>query len=252
MTTEPEHVDGGMVHDLPRLLTRRRALALLGGGGLALLAGCSSDASSGAIPPETRGPFPADGSNGPNVLADAGVVRRDIRTGVGPGGGTAPGLPMTVRLRVLDASDGEPVAGAAVYLWQCDRNGDYSLYSPAAAEQSYLRGVQVSGEDGRLEFLSVFPGCYPGRWPHLHVEVYPDLQEATSSGRPLRTTQIALPQDACESAYTADGYAESVRQLARVSLDRDVSFSDGYERQLARMSGSNDDSGWTAEVDLPV
>ena len=248
-----DHVDGGIAHDLPRLLTRRRALALLGGGGLALLAGCSGGGTrataGGAIPTEIGGPFPADGSNGPNVLAESGVVRRDIRTSIGDAAGTAEGLPMTVRLRVL--SGGAPLEGAAVYLWQCDRDGDYSLYSEAAADENYLRGIQVAGADGRLEFLSVFPGCYPGRWPHLHVEVYPSVQEATASGRPLRTTQIALPQDACERAYAADGYAPSIRHLAEVSLERDVSFSDGYERQLARMSGGNE-SGWTAELDLPV
>ena len=246
-----DHVDGGMALDLPRLLTRRRALALLGGGGLALLAACSGkDATAGGrIPAETGGPFPADGSNGPNVLAESDVVRRDIRASIGDASGTADGLPMTVRLRVL--SGGDPVEGAAVYLWQCDRNGDYSLYSPAAADQNYLRGVQVADADGRLEFLSVFPGCYPGRWPHLHVEVYPSLSEATASGRPLRTTQLALPQDACERAYASNGYAPSLQHLAEVSLERDVSFSDGYARQLARMSGGNE-QGWTAELDLPV
>ena len=244
-----DHVDGGMTHDLPRLLSRRRALTLLGGSGLALLVGCSDGTGNGAVPPEAVGPFPADGSNGPNVLARSGVVRRDIRTSIGDARGTAEGLPMTVRLRVL--SGDAPLAGAAVYLWQCDRNGDYSLYSPAAADQNYLRGVQVAGPDGRLEFLSVFPGCYPGRWPHLHVEVYPSVQEATASGRPLRTTQLALPQEACESAYAADGYASSVRHLAEVSLDRDVAFADGYDRQLLAMSGSNA-QGWVAELDLPA
>ena len=254
-TPQDDHADGGMAHDLPRLLSRRHALALLGGSGLALLAACSggttSPASAGGIPPETGGPFPADGSNGPNVLAESGVVRRDLRTSIGEASGTAEGLPLTVRLRVVDASSGDAVEGAAVYLWQCDRSGDYSLYSPAAADQNYLRGVQVAGADGRLEFLTVFPGCYPGRWPHLHLEVYPDVQEATAAGRPLRTTQLALPQQACERAYASDGYAASVRHLAEVSLERDVSFSDGYSRQLLTMSGDNE-QGWTGRIDVPI
>ena len=250
----PDHLDGGLDHDLPRLLSRRRALAVLGGSGLALLAGCSSGAPSpvgAALPTEGAGPFAADGGSGPDVLARAGVVRRDIRTSLGAAGGTAPGLPLTIRLRVLDASDGAPRPGAAVYLWQCDGNGDYSLYSPATAEQSWLRGVQVAGADGLLEFVSVFPGCYPGRWPHLHVEVFPRLAEATSSGRPLLTTQLALPQEACEQAYTATGYAASARELDAVSLGRDVAFADGSSRQLLTVRGDNT-QGWTAELDLPV
>ena len=260
------HVDGGMTHDLPRLLSRRRALALLGGGTLGLLAACSGGtqrtaaggtppearvAPLGGIPPEARGPFPADGDNGPNVLAESGIVRRDIRASIGDARGTADGLPLTIRLRVLTASGGSPLVGAAVYLWQCDRHGDYSLYSAAAADQNYLRGVQVAEPDGQVEFLSVFPGAYPGRWPHLHLEVYQRLAEAVSSGRALRTTQLALPQDACAQAYEAPGYEQSVRELARVSLDSDVAFADGYGRQLLRTSGGNAE-GWTAELDVAV
>lgn len=254
-TSPGDHVDGGIAHDLPRLLSRRRALSLLGGGGLALLAGCSSGSAPGAaagrIPAEALGPFPADGSNGPDVLGESDVVRRDIRSSIGDARGSADGLPLTVRLRVVEAADGAPREGAAVYLWQCDRNGDYSLYSPAAADQNYLRGLQVTDADGRLEFLSVFPGCYPGRWPHLHVEVYRSLREATAAGRALRTTQLALPQQTCEQAYASDGYAPSIRALAEVSLDRDVAFADGHARQLLRMSGGNE-QGWTAELTVPV
>lgn len=249
-----DHVDGGIDHDLPRLLSRRRALVLLGGGGAALLAACSSGSSSrsgGALPAEGAGPFPADGGNGPNVLAESGVVRRDIRSSIGDSSGTAPGLPLTIRLRVTDAADGAAREGAAVYVWQCDGNGDYSLYSPAAADENYLRGVQVADADGRLEFTSVFPGCYPGRWPHLHVEVFPSAGGARSSGRSVLTTQLAFPQEACEAAYAATGYRRSLRNLAEVSLERDVAFADGYERQLLATSGDNE-QGWTAELDLRV
>ena len=78
-----------------------------------------------AIPEETAGPYPGDGSNGPNVLAESGVVRSDITSSFGDASGVAEGVPMTVKLKVYDLNgdDATPLAGAAVYLWHCDREG---------------------------------------------------------------------------------------------------------------------------------
>ena len=105
------------------------------------------------------------------------------------------------------------LAGAAVYVWHCDRDGEYSMYSDAVGDENYLRGVQEADEDGVVEFTSIFPACYAGRWPHIHFEVYPSLAEATSAGSKLRTSQIAIPQDVCEEVYGgAEGYEQSVDQ----------------------------------------
>jgi protocatechuate 3,4-dioxygenase beta subunit len=147
--------DLGLVADLPRLLHRRRLLGLIAGAGLVTLAGCatndgtaSSAASSSAavstsggscaeIPEETAGPYPADGSNGPDVLNQSGIVRSDIRSSFGSASGVAEGVPLTIELTVLDASSGcSALAGAAVYLWHCDRDGAYSIYSQSAAGEN--------------------------------------------------------------------------------------------------------------------
>ena len=83
---------------------------------------------------------------------------------------------MTLRLTVQDlAAGGGGIDGAAVYVWHCDREGRYSMYSDGVAGENYLRGVQVADADGTVTFTSIFPACYSGRWPHLHVEVYPDV-----------------------------------------------------------------------------
>lgn len=83
-----------------------------------------SDGDDGdAIPEETAGPFPGDGSNGPNVLTQDGVVRSDIRSSFGSASGTAEGVPLTLDLTILDAASDAPLAGAAVYAWHCDREG---------------------------------------------------------------------------------------------------------------------------------
>jgi protocatechuate 3,4-dioxygenase beta subunit len=264
----------------PMRLERRGALKLLAGaaGGLVLIgcgssggsdsattlgtsssttaggAGSTSTAAAGspteAIPEETAGPFPGDGSNGPDVLTESGVVRRDIRSSFGQYSGTAGGVPLELALTVVAAGSGDPIDGAAVYLWHCDREGRYSLYSAGATEENYLRGVQAADSTGTLSFTSIFPGAYPGRWPHIHFEVYPSLDAATSVGNQLVTSQLALPEDACATAYATDGYDDSVRTLAQSSLERDGIFSDGYASQLATVTG--DTSGMTATLTIAV
>jgi protocatechuate 3,4-dioxygenase beta subunit len=266
---ELEDHDLGLSHDLPRIVERNRLgrrgmLGLFGGLGVAALAGCagSDDTSTGSnvevaageIPEETAGPFPADGSNGVNVLTESGVVRSDITASFGSASGVADGVPMTIRLKVydLDGEDATVLAGAAVYVWHCDRDGEYSMYSDTVGDENYLRGVQEADADGVVEFTSIFPACYPGRWPHIHFEVYRSLAEATSAGSKLRTSQIAIPQDVCEEVYGgAEGYDQSVTKLAQVSLDSDMVFADGHSLQLGKVTGSLDE-GYTIALNVPV
>ena len=111
------------------------------------------------------------------------------------------------------------------------------MYSEGVADQNYLRGVQETDSSGRVTFTSVFPAAYDGRWPHAHFEVYPDLAEATTAGDPVKTTQLAFPEDVCEQVYAADGYGASVRNLASTSLESDVVFRDGHDSQLATVTG---------------
>jgi protocatechuate 3,4-dioxygenase beta subunit len=256
---EPHAHDGGLLVDLPKLIDRRRALALLGGAGLAVLAGCAANTGSPAsatlssaaagtrgaagvdvagIPEETAGPYPGDGSNGPNVLTESGIVRSDIRSSFGTSTTTAEGVPLTIRLTLVDADGDTPVEGAAVYLWHCNRAGEYSMYSNDIADENYLRGVQASDAAGLVTFTSIFPAAYAGRWPHVHFEVYTSLDEATAAGQVLATSQIALPEDACATVYATSGYEQSVRNLAQSSLTRDNVFGDdGGVSQLATMTG---------------
>ncbi|MCX7617577.1 intradiol ring-cleavage dioxygenase [Tepidiforma sp.] len=207
-----------------------------------------ASACTGVIPTETAGPFPGDGSNGPNALVQSGIVRRDIRSSLGISATQAQGVPLTVRLTLLDTKNGcRPIEGAAVYLWHCDREGQYSMYN--LPNENYLRGVQASDANGVVTFESIFPGCYAGRWPHIHFEVYPSLEKATSSANKVATSQLAFPQDVCEAVYATAGYEQSARNLTRVSLQTDGIFRDGWQLQLAEMSGSPS-QGYTAN--LPV
>jgi protocatechuate 3,4-dioxygenase beta subunit len=236
---------------------RRRGFLLGALGGAAALALLTPAACACVlIPAETGGPFPGNGSNGPNVLTQSGIVRADIRSSFGASGtAVAAGTPLTVKLRLVNTSSGcAPLAELAVYLWHCDATGGYSLYSSRVAGQNYLRGVQVSDDAGEVRFTTVFPGCYPSRWPHLHFEIYRSAATAVSGGNALRTSQLALPESACRTVYAQDAlYPGSNRNFDRFGRYSDSVFGrDGGALQLAAASGDN--SGWlsTLEVGLAV
>jgi protocatechuate 3,4-dioxygenase beta subunit len=262
------------------LSSRRHALRLIGGAGLGLVAaacsvngaddaatvststsssttttaagaGAVDAASCSTIPEETAGPFPGDGSNGVNLLTEDGVVRSDIRSSFGSSTVTADGVPLTLDLQVVDTADGcRPLEGAAVYVWHCDKDGNYSMYGDAA-DENYLRGVQVTDGDGRVQFTSVFPACYSGRWPHVHFEVYPDVESIANARNKLATSQLAFPEDVCDDVYSTSEYSSSVRTMSQVSLEDDMVFRDGVSLQTPRMTGSASD-GLVASLVIPV
>jgi protocatechuate 3,4-dioxygenase beta subunit len=266
-----ELVDQGLGFDLGTLVGRRTVLRGFGLGALtAGLAACGSGTGAGTtpsssatatttavgtalaeIPDETAGPYPGDGSNGPDVLTRSGIVRSDIRSSFGSASGTAEGVPMTLELTLQDlANGGRPFAGVAVYVWHCNREGEYSLYSDAVKDQNYLRGVQVADAAGTVRFTSIFPACYAGRWPHVHFEVYPDEASTTDAGNAVATSQVALPKDVCDQVYAQPGYSASVGNLARLSLATDTVFGDdGGVSQLATATG---DATAGYAVALPV
>jgi protocatechuate 3,4-dioxygenase beta subunit len=278
--------DGDQLDVLTQAVSRRGALVLLGLGLVA--AGCSggSDSSNATastkgpssttsttgatttttgstgptaatltdcsvIPTETGGPFPGDGSNGPDVLSENGVVRKDITTSFDGASGTAEGVPYTMQFTVVDVDNGcKPMTGAAIYVWHCDRDGNYSKYQNAS-DANYLRGVQVVDANGVASFTSIFPACYSGRWPHVHFEVYPNVSDATNATNKLVTSQLALPKDVCETAYATGGYEQSVSNLSRVSISSDMVFSDGVSTQTPSMTGSAS-SGYVSSLVVGV
>ncbi|MEQ4568052.1 intradiol ring-cleavage dioxygenase [Paenarthrobacter sp. CAP02] len=277
---DDEVVDQGIAFDIGTLVSRRSMLGIFGAGmGAVALAACSpgstgstsaqtpaassmANASTGSatgasglteIPDETAGPYPGDGSNGADVLEQSGIVRSDIRSSVG-GGTTAAGVPMTLTLTILDmVNGGVPLKNAAVYVWHCNAEGGYSMYSQGIQNETYLRGVQVADSDGKVTYSSIYPACYTGRWPHIHFEVYPTVDDITDSTKAIATSQVALPQDISEKVYALSEYKGSSSNLSRVSLTSDNVFGDdGGEFQLAQVTGDTT-SGYqvalTAAVD---
>lgn len=263
-----EVVDQGAHFDIGTLVTRRRVLSVVGvGAGALVLSACSGSgatplapttgsAASGTaateIPQETNGPYPADGTNGVNVLEESGIVRSDITSSLDDGT-TVDGVPLSLTFTVTDMANGNvPFEGAAVYAWQCDAQGRYSMYSEGVEDQTYLRGIQVVDADGRATFATIVPGCYAGRWTHIHFEIYPDVDSATTADNAIATSQVAFPQDLLDDVYRLVTYPSSARNLSQMgTLENDNVFGDGYDLEMGTFSG-DPDSGYVGTLAVAV
>lgn len=256
-----------------RVAQRRRLLGMLAAGGtFALLQGCGGDdtvgstgSSSGtgstsgtggttgsgtitgtgtvgscvADPTETNGPYPSDGSNSvngavSNILLQNGVVRSDIRSSFNLSSNVAAGVPLTLTLTLVNTNSScALLSGWAVYIWHCTREGGYSLYSSGIQNENYLRGVQATDANGQLTFTTIFPGCYSGRYPHIHFEVFRTLADATGRASSILVSQMAMPADICSTIYAnASGYSGSRSNFAATSVNSDNVFGDNTAAQI--------------------
>jgi len=168
-------------------ITRREALRAMAGFAVSAAAvGCGDGKHANPVaapacvltPSQVQGPF----------FFDTGLLRRDITEG-------RPGVALRIQLRLASVSEVscEPLRGALVEAWHADADGVYSGYDRAqgnlrdASGETFLRGYQVSDDDGVVEFSTIYPGWYPGRAIHIHLIVQPD------AARRL-TTQLYFPE----------------------------------------------------------
>ena len=246
-----DHHDRGLGFDLRQILSRRTAvlgfglgvgglyLGLRGFGGEANATGIAADGSVClADPVETAGPFPGDGTNSKdgatvNALQQSGVVRQDLRPSFNGMVPVAEGVMLDLVVSLVNVNAAcVPLAGHAVYVWHCDAEGVYSMYGKT--DRNYCRGVGITDDKGQVTFTTVFPGCYDGRWPHIHFEVFANEASASSGDNSLLISQFALPADVASAVYAAVPlYAASVANLGAVSLASDMIFADNTPEQLA-------------------
>jgi protocatechuate 3,4-dioxygenase beta subunit len=195
-------------------ITRRRSLATLGGlaaaalgvGGLAKVA--ESDAAgegpagvaSGAVkcvltPEQTEGPYYIDGEK----------IRRNITEGKA-------GTPLTLRLKVVNASSCKPIKGALVDIWHADAVGVYSGFGAGASSRTFMRGLQRTNAQGLAIFRTVYPGWYAGRTVHIHVKVH-------VGGNVVHTGQLYFPDAVTDAAYRKAPYTSRPGRTTRNSSD---------------------------------
>ncbi|MBO9576034.1 MAG: intradiol ring-cleavage dioxygenase [Sphingobium sp.] len=163
------------------------------------------------------------------------MIRSDIRPSFIGSQRRAPGVPLQLSISLVDTRGCAPLAGRAIYVWQNDAAGLYSLYS--APQESYLRGLQPADARGIARFTSIVPGCYGGRSPHIHFEVYASLDAAVKGERALLSSQFRIPDHVCTAVYADRAlYAGSSENLRAYPADRDYVFGDNTAGELAAMT----------------
>ena len=163
-------------------------------------------------------------------------MRSDIRE-------TKQGLPVTLTITVVNTNTAcAAVSGAIVDIWQCDADGNYSQYGNER-NLTYLRGLQTTDSNGRVTFVTIYPGWYQGRATHIHVEV-------TINGRSAKVTQIAFPEDITAQVYRTGVYASSGQNPTTNA--RDNVFSDGVANELITITGGDATSGYTATFQVGI
>ena len=184
------------------------------------------------IPSETAGPFPLDLSD--NTF----FFRQDITEG-------RPGIRVIQRMRVVGVDNCQPMPNLRVNLWACDVNGDYSGYSAFGSEgQTYMRGYQITDDNGDVEFISILPGWYPGRVVHMHFQVHVSSSSAAVS-------QFTWPHQAAVDIATNNPTIHT-QGPDPMSPEVDGAFNDGYEHQLATLDWDEDLQSYVSEIEVAI
>ena len=174
-----------------RQLRRRDALALLGGTLAAPLLGCGTSRSDGEADAATTCILSPEVTEGPYWI-DETLTRRNVTEG-------RPGSPLILDLTVVDAKTCKAIANADVEIWHSDAKGEYSGFDGAATATHYLRGHQKSNADGNLRFITIFPGWYRGRTPHIHLKVH-------VGGSVVHTGQLFFDETTTAAVYRHSPY----------------------------------------------
>jgi protocatechuate 3,4-dioxygenase beta subunit len=219
-----------------RELSRREALKTVGGAGLAAVFGAGAlrylgeDAEAATTclltPEVTEGPY----------WVDHNLTRRDVREGKA-------GLPLVVRFTVLNARTCRPIPNADVEIWHCDALGAYSAVNGASSR--FLRGHRRSNAAGKAEFLTIFPGWYRGRTPHIHMKVH-------VGGDTVHTGQVFFNERITAAVYRQAPYArrgEYDTPHARDTIYREAGGSTA-ELKLTRRTGGR--KGYVGTIAIGV
>jgi len=187
-----------------------------------------TDGSCPVSPSETAGPFP--------TITPSSWERTDIVDG-------RTGIPFNINIHIMNKNANcTALQNAIVDIWHCDKDGNYSEYGGSGMQQTnytsvhFLRGRQVTNNNGLVSFTSIFPGWYNGRATHIHVHVY------SETGASLLITQISFPEGSGSAvqlvnASTENGYTKGMNGYT-FKEDDNVFSDDITNAELATVSGT--------------
>ena len=252
-----------------RYLSRREMLSLMGSTAAAItLAGCggseesgqsgsgestsssTAEATGGAAtetasttcvvrPKQTEGPY----------YVDTGLARSDIRE-------EREGVPLELTFNVSRVDEGDisacgPLDGAVVDIWHCDALGEYSGVEDNAAGdfdttgETFLRGYQVTDENGTARFTTIYPGWYQGRAVHIHFTI---RDSAESQQGYEFTSQLYFDDALTDEVYSQGPYADKGERDRRNG--EDGIFRGGGEELLLALTPSGE--GYAATFDIAL
>jgi protocatechuate 3,4-dioxygenase beta subunit len=220
---------------MDNLLTRRSALLRFGGFAAAVLAagrwrfGSTPEASAAGVsciltPELTEGPYY--------------IAREKLRRNITDG---HPGTPLTLRLKVVDATTCKPIQGASVDIWHADAAGVYSGFGSGASSRTFMRGIQKTNALGIATFQTVYPGWYMGRTVHIHVKVH-------VGGNVVHTGQIFFNDAMTDLVYRKSPYASRGARTTRNA--NDGIYTQGGSQSVAKIATSG--TGYVGTLTMGV
>jgi protocatechuate 3,4-dioxygenase beta subunit len=246
-----------------RVLSRREVITLLGSAGIAVVAGASFSQTDlfRLTQTTTPPPFPEstetistcvvrpEMTEGP-YFVDEMLNRSDIR--VEPSDNTvSEGVQLRLVFRVSQISTAcIPLAGAQIDVWHCDALGVYSGVRDRSARfdtsnKTFLRGFQITDEEGKAEFITIYPGWYPGRTPHIHFKI----RTAPASTKVYEfTSQLFFDDALSDEIYAQEPYSEKTGHRT-YNKDDSIYRSDGDKLRL-ELKKAEDDEGYVAIFDI--
>lgn len=198
-------------------------------------------------PELTAGPYYLDGP----------LLRRDITE-------DRPGIAVTTHFTVIDATTCAPLANAAVDIWHCDANGEYSGFngnSLAATnaqgrnDKRFLRGVQLTDAQGVASFATIYPGWYEGRAIHIHLKVRTGGRagKVYEGGHVAHVGQVFFNDESSDEIMKLDPYAAHTGNRTPNSADSIYASAKGTSTLTLKPLAEHDPAkGFTATITLAV
>ncbi|GKV96939.1 intradiol ring-cleavage dioxygenase [Pectobacterium aroidearum] len=196
-------------------------------------------------------------------FVDYKILRRDITE-------SQPGIPLLLKIKVIDGVSCEPVDNILVDIWHCNARGKYSGWSFISPDKeattdevgtvnrtdstSFFRGIQPTDQNGVVRFTTIFPGFYAGRATHIHVAIRRPSKNPLEKEHFAFVGQLYFPEDLCRVVYNNEPY--SPRDITRVTNTEDEYFTkmNGAQSLLTvnKINEGDFNDGFTGEIILSI